>query len=160
MLCIAVWQEFFKAYWVRLKARGVHIAQPHKRFYDWIRKAKRNGGKVCLCFACVCRLHACCMCMHVCQCMHVNVCMCMQVVCRLYVCACMLHVYTCMCMYACQCMHVYVGCMYACCVCACIHVYACMCSMDSKRGGGQATKVSKTLSRYIHIYTQHTTHTT
>lgn len=43
-------QEFFKQYWARLKARGVHIAQPSKRFYDWIRNAKRNAGKVRACW--------------------------------------------------------------------------------------------------------------
>ena len=41
-------QEFFKKYWARLKARGVHIAQPFKRFYGWIQLAKRNGGQVCV----------------------------------------------------------------------------------------------------------------
>ena len=42
-------QEFFKKYWIRLKARGVHIAQPMNRFYDWVRKANRakhRGEKV------------------------------------------------------------------------------------------------------------------
>ena len=42
-------QEFFKEYWIRLKARGVHIAQPMNRFYDWVRKAnraKQRGEKV------------------------------------------------------------------------------------------------------------------
>ena len=44
-LCVLP-QDFFKVYWERLQARGVHLAQPYRRFYDWVRKAKLNQDKV------------------------------------------------------------------------------------------------------------------
>ena len=74
---LVCYQDFFDIYWKRLKARGVHLAQPRRRFYDWVRKAKMTGDKVrsknarvsvsrCVClrdvcvqYVCVCNMSVC-----------------------------------------------------------------------------------------------------
>ena len=92
---------FFDIYWKRLKARGVHLAQPHRRFYDWVRKAKMTGDKVrsknarvsvsrCVCLRDVCVQYVCVQyaCVRygcvTCVC---DVCVCVRYACVICVCA-------------------------------------------------------------------------
>lgn len=46
MFALNLSQDFFNIYAERLKARGVRLAQPRRRFYDWVRKARLKGDKV------------------------------------------------------------------------------------------------------------------